>query len=66
MKKLRTAVTKTAQRKENILNLETLIIATGLVLDGPIRDVKSAKEIPLPIYATGSTPGGLIKKDREK
>ena len=24
----------------------------GLVLDGPIRDVKSAKEIPLPIYAT--------------
>ena len=34
----------------------------GLVLDGPIRDVKSAKEIPLPIYATGSTPGGPYKE----
>lgn len=34
----------------------------GLVLDGPIRDVKSAKEITLPIYATGSTPGGPYKE----
>lgn len=34
----------------------------GLVLDGPIRDVKAAKEMQLPVYATGSTPGGPYKE----
>lgn len=34
----------------------------GLVLDGPIRDVEAAKEMALPIYATGSTPGGPYKE----
>lgn len=35
---------------------------TGLVLDGPIRDVDAAKEMALPIYATGTTPGGPYKE----
>lgn len=35
---------------------------TGLVLDGPIRDVDAAREMALPIYATGSTPGGPYKE----
>lgn len=34
----------------------------GLVLDGPIRDVSAAKKMELPIYATGSTPGGPYKE----
>ena len=34
----------------------------GLVIDGPISGEKSAKEITLPIYATGSTPGGPYKE----
>ena len=34
----------------------------GLVLDGPIRDVDAAKDMALPIYATGSTPGGPYKE----
>ncbi len=35
---------------------------TGLVLDGPIRDVDAAREMALPIYATGTTPGGPYKE----
>lgn len=35
---------------------------SGLVLDGPIRDVKSAQEMALPIFATGATPGGPYKE----
>lgn len=35
---------------------------TGLVLDGPIRDVDAARQMPYPIYATGSTPGGPYKE----
>ncbi len=35
---------------------------TGLVLDGPIRDVDAAKQMALPIYATGTTPGGPYKE----
>ena len=34
----------------------------GLVLDGPIRDVSAATKMSLPIYATGSTPGGPYKE----
>lgn len=34
----------------------------GLVLDGPIRDVSAARAMQLPIYATGSTPGGPYKE----
>lgn len=34
----------------------------GLVLDGPIRDSDALKEMSLPVYATGSTPGGPYKE----
>ena len=34
----------------------------GLVLDGPVRDLDALREMPLPVYATGSTPGGPYKE----
>lgn len=34
----------------------------GLVLDGPIRDVESIFHMGLPVYATGSNPGGPHKE----
>ncbi|MBU5625355.1 RraA family protein [Oscillibacter sp. MSJ-2] len=33
----------------------------GLVLDGPIRDADELRAMTLPVYATGSTPGGPHK-----
>lgn len=33
----------------------------GLVADGPIRDIEEIYELNIPIYATGSTPGGPYK-----
>jgi regulator of RNase E activity RraA len=35
---------------------------TGIVLDGPIRDIDAASVIKYPIYATGTTPGGPYKE----
>ena len=35
---------------------------TGLVLDGPIRDIDAASKMPYPIYATGTNPGGPYKE----
>lgn len=34
----------------------------GFVFDGPIRDVDALYDLGLPIYATGSTPGGPFKE----
>lgn len=34
----------------------------ALILDGPIRDIDAVREMKLPIYATGSTPGGPYKE----
>ena len=34
----------------------------GLVLDGPVRDTDALRKMPLPVYATGSTPGGPHKE----
>lgn len=34
----------------------------GLVLDGPVRDLDALREMDLPVYATGSTPGGPHKE----
>lgn len=34
----------------------------GLVLDGPIRDVDAVRQMDLPVYANGSTPGGPHKE----
>lgn len=33
----------------------------GIVLDGALRDLDTVREMELPIYATGSTPGGPHK-----
>ncbi|WP_294855374.1 RraA family protein [uncultured Oscillibacter sp.] len=33
----------------------------GLVVDGPVRDLDALHEMKLPVYATGSTPGGPHK-----
>lgn len=35
--------------------------ATGLVVDGPIRDLDELDGLDWPIYATGATPGGPYK-----
>jgi regulator of RNase E activity RraA len=34
----------------------------GMVIDGPIRDVVPIYDMGLPLYATGSTPGGPYKE----
>jgi len=34
----------------------------GFVFDGPIRDVDTLYDLGIPIYATGSTPGGPFKQ----
>lgn len=34
----------------------------GIVLDGPVRDVDALRAMKLPVYATGSTPGGPYKE----
>ncbi len=36
--------------------------AGGFVFDGPIRDVNALYELGIPVYATGSTPGGPFKE----
>ena len=33
----------------------------GIILDGALRDLDAVREMELPIYATGSTPGGPHK-----
>lgn len=33
----------------------------GIIIDGPVRDMDSVKDMKLPIYATGSNPGGPYK-----
>jgi regulator of RNase E activity RraA len=34
----------------------------GLVLDGPIRDIDEISKMTIPVYATGTTPGGPYKE----
>ncbi|RRG05206.1 MAG: RraA family protein [Lactobacillus sp.] len=34
----------------------------GIVIDGPIRDIDEISKRDVPIYATGSTPGGPFKE----
>ena len=34
----------------------------GFVFDGPIRDVDALQNLGVPVYATGSTPGGPFKE----
>ena len=34
----------------------------GIVIDGPIRDSDAASQMAMPIYATGTTPGGPYKE----
>lgn len=33
----------------------------GMILDGPIRDIDAISQMDLPIYGTGTTPGGPYK-----
>ena len=35
---------------------------SGLVLDGPIRDIGTISKMPFPVYGTGFTPGGPYKE----
>lgn len=35
--------------------------AAGIIVDGPTRDIDEAAEMEMPIYATGTTPGGPYK-----
>ncbi len=35
---------------------------TGLVLDGPIRDIGVISKMPIPVYGVGVTPGGPFKE----
>lgn len=35
--------------------------ASGIVLDGPVRDLYSIQRMDIPVYATGSTPAGPFK-----
>lgn len=35
--------------------------AAGIIIDGPIRDIDDVSEMEMPIYATGTTPGGPYK-----
>lgn len=34
---------------------------SGIVLDGPVRDINKIARLDFPIYATGATPGGPYK-----
>ncbi|MBP9532154.1 MAG: RraA family protein [Syntrophaceae bacterium] len=34
---------------------------TGLIFDGPIRDIGAISGMDIPVYATGTTPGGPFK-----
>jgi regulator of RNase E activity RraA len=34
----------------------------GFVFDGPVRDVDALQTLGIPVYATGSTPGGPFKQ----
>ena len=34
----------------------------GFVFDGPVRDLETLDNLDLPVYATGSTPGGPYKE----
>ena len=34
----------------------------GIVVDGPIRDIDEISELGIPVYATGTTPGGPYKE----
>lgn len=36
--------------------------AAGIVLDGPIRDIKEIGQWDFPVYSTGTTPGGPYKE----
>lgn len=35
---------------------------TGLVFDGPIRDIDAISKMGIPVYGTGTTPGGPYKE----
>lgn len=35
---------------------------SGLVFDGPIRDIDAISKMEMPVYATGYTPGGPFKE----
>ena len=35
---------------------------SGLIFDGPIRDIGAISEMDIPVYATGTTPGGPFKE----
>lgn len=47
---------------ENMVALALRKGVSGIVIDGPVRDIASLSRVPLPIYANGTTPGGPYKE----
>ena len=35
---------------------------SGIVIDGPIRDIDEIRNLDFPVYGTGTTPGGPYKE----
>lgn len=46
---------------ENMASTGVAKNIAGIVFDGPIRDIDGISKLALPIYATGTTPGGPYK-----
>lgn len=47
---------------ENMVALALQKRVSGIVIDGPVRDIASLYKTSLPIYANGTTPGGPYKE----
>ena len=45
-----------------VIGFSKLVVKMVFVVDGPIRDVDEIAELGIPVYATGSTPGGPYKE----
>lgn len=53
--------TSQALMGEIMITYASLQQAAGIVLDGPIRDLCSIRQMAIPVFGTGSTPAGPFK-----